>query len=87
MTLGGRLKLARTKRGFSQSELAEKAGFSSGYISLVEREEKAHSIKNPGVEGLKRIAAVLDVPEAWLVLGLGDEPAWPEPPAAEGAAE
>lgn len=88
MTLGERLKTARSKRGISQGKLAERAGFSSGYISLVEREDREHHVKNPGIEGLKRIAAVLEVPEEWLILGVGPEPEWAvEPAPTEGAAE
>lgn len=87
-TLGERIKLARQRRGFSQKALADKCEprLSDGYISMLEREGGKNSIQSPGLDGLKSIAHALDVPESWLILGLGDEPDWGQVlPAAEGA--
>lgn len=84
MTLAERVKLARTKRGLTQRELAERCDpkLSAGYISMLETPAgQANAIAKPGLPGLQRIASVLEVPEGWLILGAGDEPAWPAEPA------
>ena len=54
--LGKRIADLRRDRGFSQETLAEKTGYSTEFISLVER-----GINAPSVEGLDRIASVLEV--------------------------
>lgn len=73
MTLGERVKLARTKRGLTQDELAERSGLSNGYISLVERDGDREK-RGPGVGSVNQLATALGVPVEWLAYGVGDEP-------------
>ena len=95
MTLPQRVKLARTKRGLTQRELAERtkhadgpAAISSGYISMLEKEPgEPNAVESPGLSGLKRIAEALLVPEEWLILGVGDEPVWEPNPLSDVAAK
>ena len=54
--LGKRIADLRRDRGFSQETLAEKTGYSTEFISLVER-----GINAPCVEGLDRMASALEV--------------------------
>ena len=54
--LGKRIADLRRDRGFSQETLAGKTGYSTEFISLVER-----GINAPSVEGLDRIASALEV--------------------------
>ena len=55
-TLGNRLKRIRSERGFSQRELAERAGISANAISLIERNENS-----PSVATLQSLATALGV--------------------------
>jgi transcriptional regulator with XRE-family HTH domain len=57
MNIGGAIQLARTKRRFSQRELAERAEISVSYLSLLER-----SKRDPPLSTLKKIADALRVP-------------------------
>ena len=52
------LKEARTKKGWSQRELAERAETTGAYIAMLETGKK----QNPSLAVLKRLAKVLDVP-------------------------
>jgi len=54
--LAGNLKNNRKKCGFSQAKLAEKAGFSTQYIAMIEL-----SRQFPTPEVLERIAAALGI--------------------------
>jgi len=54
--LGERIAGLRRARGLSQEILAEKTGYSTEFISLVER-----GINAPSVDGLDRIATALGV--------------------------
>ena len=65
LILGRRLREAREKKGFSQEELAARAGFDRTYVSLVERGRRNLSILN-----LFRFAKALDIAPADLVRGL-----------------
>lgn len=56
MELGARLKSLRKERGFTQKELAQKAGVSVNAISLIEREEIS-----PSVSTLQNLAGALQV--------------------------
>lgn len=86
MVLADRLKLARSKRGLTQDELAELCSLSNGYISMLERAPGApNSIKSPGFAALRDLAKALNVPLEWLADGEGEEPVWAEPES--GAAE
>ncbi len=54
--LGKRVAELRKAKGLSQEELAEKAGYSVEFISLVER-----GVNAPAVAGLQKIAKALRV--------------------------
>lgn len=56
MTTGERLKIARTEKGMTQLELANKIGASYQQISQYERD-----LRSPKFETLKRIADALNV--------------------------
>ena len=56
LLVGRRIRRLRKAKKWSQEQLAERTGTSSGFISLVERGEKGLS-----VEGLVRMANVLGV--------------------------
>lgn len=67
-----RLKLARDAAGFrSARELSLKAGFSGGYVSLLESGKRG---KHPSDSMITRLAAALDVEGAWLTTGKGRGP-------------
>ena len=55
--IGGILKMLRTKRGLTQAQLAERAGVSTAYLSLIER-----NARTPNLEVLEQISSGLDVP-------------------------
>lgn len=69
-SLAARLKLAREKRGFKQVGLAKASGLRQPDISKL---EKGLILQTTA---MARLAAALNVPAAWLELGLGDEPNW-----------
>jgi transcriptional regulator with XRE-family HTH domain len=52
--LGKRIAVLRRAKGFSQETLGEKSGYSTEFISLVER-----GVNAPAVEGLDKIAVAL----------------------------
>jgi transcriptional regulator with XRE-family HTH domain len=54
--LGEAIRAERTKAGFSQEKLAEKAGLSTVFISRVERGKES-----PSVDSLVKIARALGV--------------------------
>ncbi|AIW40098.1 helix-turn-helix transcriptional regulator [Paenibacillus jamilae] len=56
VAVGKRVRELRTKKGFSQEELGEKAGFHFSYIGGLERAEKNITLLN-----LQKIADALDV--------------------------
>jgi transcriptional regulator with XRE-family HTH domain len=55
-SLGAKLRAIRDERGFSQRELAQRAGLSANAISLIERDENS-----PSVSTLQSLAAALNV--------------------------
>jgi transcriptional regulator with XRE-family HTH domain len=55
-SVGNRLRLIREERGFSQRELAQRAGISTNAISLIERDENS-----PSVSTLQNLASALNV--------------------------
>lgn len=55
-SVGNKLRLIREERGFSQRELAQRAGISTNAISLIERDENS-----PSVSTLQNLAAALDI--------------------------
>jgi XRE family transcriptional regulator of biofilm formation len=56
--LGKRVKELRMEKGFSLSELAEKAGVAKSYLSSIERDIQS----NPSIQFLEKICLVLEVP-------------------------
>lgn len=54
--IGRQIRFNRLRRGLTQEQLAERAGFSVPYISHIER-----AAKRPSLEALVRIAAALDL--------------------------
>lgn len=56
--IGKRVQELRKKKGLSLTELAERAGVAKSYISSLERDIQ----KNPSIQFLEKIAAVLHVP-------------------------
>lgn len=60
--LGSNLKAARTKRGWTQEELAEHSGVQAGEISRMEA-----SKRDPQVSTLLKLAAALEVPPGQLL--------------------
>ena len=57
MDLGRAIKLCRTQRGYSQEQLAELAGISVSYLSLLERNER-----DPALSKIEQICRALRVP-------------------------
>jgi len=57
MNLGKAVKLCRTQKDLSQTELAEAADISVSYLSLLERERR-----DPSLSTVEKIAAALKVP-------------------------
>lgn len=55
--IGNNICEIRKQRGYSLSMLAERAGISKSYLSNIERNLN----KNPSIQVMKKIAAVLDV--------------------------
>ncbi|QQK81632.1 helix-turn-helix domain-containing protein [Salicibibacter cibi] len=55
--IGERIQQLRTEKGFSLSELAERAGVAKSYLSTIERDLQ----KNPSIQFLGKVAEVLDV--------------------------
>jgi transcriptional regulator with XRE-family HTH domain len=65
--LGARLRAAREAQGFTQDELARRAGISPAMVSLIER--GVHRTRS-----IVEISVALDVDARWLALGLGKPP-------------
>jgi transcriptional regulator with XRE-family HTH domain len=61
--IGSRVFEERKKQGLSQSELAERAGISRNYVSLIERGEAT----NVSVAIVNKLATALSVPPATLL--------------------
>ena len=66
--IGQRIRSYRTQCGYSQEELAERAGCHSTYIGQLERGEK-----NATVENLYKVATALDVSLSELLSNLHTE--------------
>lgn len=66
-TLGERLRVARERRGWSQTQLAARSGVSNSLISRIERDE----VKSPGHDKLMKLAAALGIEVAELT---GEQP-------------
>lgn len=61
-TFSKNLKSTRLRRHLSQTELAEAAGISVSYVSMLEREKRS-----PPLETLERIAGALRIPPTSLL--------------------
>jgi transcriptional regulator with XRE-family HTH domain len=59
MSLGGRIRELRLARGWSQDDLAKRAGISRGYVSLLEREKPVRIV----AEKVSALATALGVPK------------------------
>ena len=68
MNLGKGIKLVRTLRDLTQSELSRKSGIDHSYISLLERGKR-----DPTFSTIVRLATALDVPLVILVFLASDE--------------
>ncbi|CEG25645.1 helix-turn-helix domain-containing protein [Bacillus sp. B-jedd] len=67
--IGDRVKKLRLERKMSLSELAEQAGVAKSYISSLERNLQ----RNPSIQFLEKISAVLNVPIDHLIHDAADE--------------
>ncbi|RHW41557.1 helix-turn-helix domain-containing protein [Neobacillus notoginsengisoli] len=67
--IGDRVKKLRLERKMSLSELAEQAGVAKSYISSLERNLQ----RNPSIQFLEKISAVLNVPIDHLIHDATDE--------------
>ncbi|MED3625224.1 helix-turn-helix domain-containing protein [Neobacillus thermocopriae] len=67
--IGDRVKKFRQERKMSLSELAEQAGVAKSYLSSLERNLQ----KNPSIQFLEKIAAVLNIPVQQLIQDPIDE--------------
>ncbi|ETI70641.1 helix-turn-helix domain-containing protein [Neobacillus vireti] len=61
--IGDRVKKFRSEKKMSLSELAEQAGVAKSYLSSLERNLQ----KNPSIQFLEKIAAVLNIPIEHLI--------------------
>ncbi len=59
-----RLRRARRQKGYTLKQVAELTGYSVGYISQLERNQK-----QPSLTALRKIAACLECSEVWLIMG------------------
>ena len=75
-SIGKRIRAFRRAKGWTQEELAQRAGTAFRYISALETDRA----DNPGSELLQRLASALEVPVSEL-LGETDEIAGPLPAA------
>lgn len=62
MNLGNAIKLCRTQKGYTQTELAQKASISISYLSLLEQGKR-----DPNFSTVEQIALALDMPISMLV--------------------
>ncbi|WP_316570120.1 helix-turn-helix domain-containing protein [Neobacillus sp. YIM B06451] len=67
--IGDRVKKIRLERKMSLSELAEQAGVAKSYISSLERNLQ----RNPSIQFLEKISAVLNVPVDHLIHDAADK--------------
>ncbi len=69
-TMGQRLKQARKRFGWTQDDLAATSGVGIATVRRIEQETI-----EPRVTTIRRLATTLQVREAWLAFGEGDESA------------
>lgn len=73
-----RLYTARKQKGYTLKQVADHTGYSVGYISMLERNQK-----QPSLTALRRIAAYLECSEVWLIMGQSAEGGEGPAPAEE----
>ena len=76
--LGLRIRLARTRRGMKQAELASRIGISRNAMSLIEK-----GTSDPAFSRVQKIAEVLKTSLDYLG-GRKDEDSWVRPAAVTG---
>lgn len=69
MNIGYAIRLCRQQRGITQTKLANKAGVSVSYLSLLERGERS----DPSLTALEGISEALELPLS-LIFFLASEP-------------
>lgn len=70
-TMGRRLASLRALRGWTQAEVAEKAGTTQAYLSLLERDEAVR----PPLDTVERLAAIYESSLDYVVRGVAAQPA------------
>lgn len=68
MNIGNAIKLCRTQKGYTQSQLSEKANISASYLSLLEKGKR-----DPNLSTLQDISTALDVPTSILMFLASDK--------------
>lgn len=68
MNLGRAIKLCRTQRALTQSELADKVGISTSYLSLLEQNKR-----DPSISIIEKLAETLNVPFSVLMFLAADK--------------
>ncbi|HEY8347447.1 MAG TPA: XRE family transcriptional regulator [Symbiobacteriaceae bacterium] len=63
MSLGARIRWARTQKGITLQELSERSGLSKGFICQLENDKSS-----PSLQALEKLASALNVPIAYLFL-------------------
>ena len=69
MNLGKAISLCRAQRGLTQSELADRAGLSTSYLSLLEQNKR----KDPTLSTIQKLAMALRVPSGILFFLAADK--------------
>ena len=59
-----RIREQRKKKGYTLAQVARETGYSIGYISQLERNQK-----EPSLAALRKIANCLECSEVWLIMG------------------
>ncbi|WP_120502581.1 helix-turn-helix transcriptional regulator [Roseovarius sp. EL26] len=81
-TFGDRIAGAREQAGMSQGDLAERLG-----VKLKSLKSWEEDLSEPKANKLPRMAGLLNVSLAWLLMGEGEGPETPAPELEQGAAE
>ena len=68
MNIGNAIKLCRTQKGYTQSQLSEKSNISASYLSLLEKGKR-----DPNLSTLQDISTALDVPTSILMFLASDK--------------
>ncbi len=65
-----RIRDERKKKGYTLAQVAEETGYTIGYLSQLERNQK-----QPSLAALRKIAGCLGCSEVWLIMGTENETA------------